>query len=429
MARHHRSIGNVARILAELAIKSRHRLHDFAIGSAAIRSQMYAAALSDAPRRDSALDKEGGWFLTGPHLESTHDTVLIGSGPINLLEALVLSRAGKKCLVVETRNQLGGAWGAVSYPGLPPIESACHIWEADPRIYEFIKQLLNVTLCKLSPQPQIRYGFLRVPYEWSVLRDLVRGRFRNTLSMLKRIPIGPKTYLYPRGGSVELIDRFSLALTQAKVQVELNSEVESIDLRSHQPVVRLRDRQVQCQEVVMTKFAGVGCIVGRDGTEHRPSRVEQRFVHYHLLYDDPSPHRFSYVRLIDHPLIHRVSDITSQLAHYEDFDLGRRKIIVVGIHRNTRTELGELELLDLIQRTLRDERLIGPDGRCAEYHRVEFIRRPYSGATRDVFLDSPLRWLTCDDFVVGVSRNLQRWNESLNRTKDSLPEETPAAHR
>jgi phytoene dehydrogenase-like protein len=64
--------------------------------------------------------------LTGPHSESPYDTVLIGSGPINLLEALVLSRAGKKCLVVETRNQLGGAWGAVSYPGLPPIEAACH---------------------------------------------------------------------------------------------------------------------------------------------------------------------------------------------------------------------------------------------------------------------------------------------------------------
>jgi hypothetical protein len=123
--------------------------------------------------------------------------------------------------------------------------------------------------------------------------------------MLKRIPIVPKTYLYPRGGSVELMDRFARALSQAGVRIELESEVESIDLRGHQPVLRLRDRELESREVVMTKFAGVGSIVYRDGTENRPDGVEQRFLHYHLFYEDPSPDRFSYVRLIDNPLIQR----------------------------------------------------------------------------------------------------------------------------
>ena len=80
-----------------------------------------------------------------------YDCILIGSGPVNLIEAMFLYKKGKKVQVLEQSEYIGGAWGKVPLKeGLPDFQLGCHIWDVEPKAFNFLSEFLDMELVKMK---------------------------------------------------------------------------------------------------------------------------------------------------------------------------------------------------------------------------------------------------------------------------------------
>ena len=82
------------------------------------------------------------------------DVVCIGSSPLSIREALHQDRLGKKTLLIESSDRLGGAWSDFPLFGLKRVEIAPHLLRFDKVAYEFLKNILHISIKPLSPQPK-----------------------------------------------------------------------------------------------------------------------------------------------------------------------------------------------------------------------------------------------------------------------------------
>ncbi|WP_368887786.1 NAD(P)-binding protein, partial [Escherichia coli] len=55
--------------------------------------------------------------------------MLVGSGPLHIIEAAYLGRQGKSVLILERGCALFGAWKTISHPLFGQVEMGCHIME------------------------------------------------------------------------------------------------------------------------------------------------------------------------------------------------------------------------------------------------------------------------------------------------------------
>ena len=108
-----------------------------------------------------------------------YDCILIGSGPVNLIEAMFLSKQGKKVLVLEQSEHIGGAWGKVPLKkGWPDFQLGCHIWDIEPKALNFLSEFLDMDLAKMKPQPEFVFKGIKLPYDWKNLLFYIRGMLR-----------------------------------------------------------------------------------------------------------------------------------------------------------------------------------------------------------------------------------------------------------
>lgn len=70
----------------------------------------------------------------------THDTIIIGAGPAGLYAAYLLTKQGRKCLVLEARDRIGGRAHSIQASGLEMIETGA----------EFIHGRLPLSLALLD---------------------------------------------------------------------------------------------------------------------------------------------------------------------------------------------------------------------------------------------------------------------------------------
>jgi phytoene dehydrogenase-like protein len=144
-----------------------------------------------------------------------YDTILVGSSPLNLLEAIYLKQKGQKVLVIDRQSKIGGAWATTELNGLPDLEIGCHIWDIIPEVITFLGRYLELDLQPLQPQPRIKYGKTSFPYDWKhnalFLKKLAyhtkhfsweKMHAENKEVKKYRFSILPKKYCYPVGGQL-----------------------------------------------------------------------------------------------------------------------------------------------------------------------------------------------------------------------------------
>ena len=55
-----------------------------------------------------------------------YDVVIIGTSPIFMIEAIYQSNMGKKVLMVDEENSVGGAWKSLNIFNFKDVENAIH---------------------------------------------------------------------------------------------------------------------------------------------------------------------------------------------------------------------------------------------------------------------------------------------------------------
>ena len=79
-----------------------------------------------------------------------YDLTYIGTGPILVLDALNETLKGNRVLMIDSSNEIGGAWKLINLYGLEGIENAVHYLVPNNNGYLFLENYLGTELVKTT---------------------------------------------------------------------------------------------------------------------------------------------------------------------------------------------------------------------------------------------------------------------------------------
>ena len=279
-----------------------------------------------------------------------YDDIVIGSSPLMLIQALRLSMLGRRVLVIDRYQNIGGSWSVSSISTWNNIESdtvfnsaiseaACHLIEAFPRVYQCLEFFSQVPFDVLDIQPirvmsngrifpyssrfillasffRLLYGFLS---HWLFLL-LGRRKFLDSyLNFKKKLAVFIKFQFKmlfrdiriaaPRYGYAHFIKSLETYCLSSGIN-SYTADVTSIDRHSSTWIVSFDVSSVQfiANSVHMTSSSNM-----RISTEGNFRSITPRFLSRKSLVVEVHPNDInvpqSYVAFWNDPLITRISRI------------------------------------------------------------------------------------------------------------------------
>lgn len=293
--------------------------------------------------------------------EETYDTILIGAGVVNIIEAAYLKSQGKSVLILEASDVAAGAWSTVSHDTIPEIEIGCHIWDIAKGAPEFLAHIFELNLVHLKPNPRLYTKGMRLPYDWKAnaitlkrqLRHLKRLKFSYIRADLKqpysRLNLWPSKYVYPQQGAFELKRGIQKFIDKHAVEIQFNANVTSMDVSDQVVLETEEGNTFTSNEVVITSLCKVPKVTV-NGTEHVNTTRHTDYIHVHLIVKNARKKAFSYDRIMGNDLVHRISDMTSQVREQlnEDEMLVCAGVFQKAFHAMNREEVAQTVLNVLI---------------------------------------------------------------------------------
>lgn len=348
-----------------------------------------------------------------------YDCILIGSGPVNLIEAMYLSKQGKKVLVLEQSEYIGGAWGKVPLAeGLPDFQLGCHIWDVEPKAFNFLSEFLEMELVKMKPQPEFVFKGVKLPYDWKNLLFYIRGKLRPKSGMesvsFKKARIIPAKYIYPAGGSLQFIDRLLDKVKEFDLEIKTGIKINKLDVGEVTKAIS-EGETFETKEVVITSVSQLSSISKNEEEFNFPEPRLVDYIHGHLLVDDTSRTKFSYARLPGNSLIHRISDETDHVLSH-GIDMKGKKLILAAVYPEIYYKTTKEELAKMVMENLFKRKYISKDASLSSHHWNVFPTHYIPKDLRPEILEkfSPyLRLLHTTNIMFSVRDNSERWSQVL----------------
>jgi protoporphyrinogen oxidase len=358
-----------------------------------------------------------------------YDSIIVGAGPTSILEGLHLKAQGKRVLLLEQHDVIGGAWRTVQHATLPPLEIGCHIWDIDNTAYGFLQNFLGISLEPMRPKPLIIAGSVRIPYARKNLviagklavSSLKKAKFGDFFSnagkaMAHGASLTPKSYLYPTGGAAELMAGLERKIAETGLEIRTSALISQVTIGNDQVSIETQNDVLIAKELVLTTFSRIPKYrLPENKTLDFSNTSKRDFIHLHLVFDDDAVPNFSYIRLMQHPIIHRISDVTHQL-NFADQKAEGKRIILVGVFEKPFAENSKEELIALIEKTLREYKLIGTKAALSWSGHNVYSTFYFGGEELDNLLEQgneKLRILRSTNFIHTVAKQLDRWKTTL----------------
>lgn len=359
------------------------------------------------------------------------DSIIVGSSPQLLIEAICLARTGRKVLLLEDSAQLGGSWGHPEGNDVFPfLDIGCHYFDISRRAYEFLRVSVGLNLVPFFPQPQFAYRKIMFPFDnrqlirvFRNLKNAVKQRSMNSFfyNLMRdenfRFRMYPftKTFLFPQGGSHELISRLTALAGDANITIRNCMRVDSIhfDPRRKRVHVKAGGLSLEGKEIVAGSQARIA-----DALQIVPGPgVTQRciYTHVNLVFRDRGAPPFSYIRFIRHPAVIRMTDISSQMRYWcsgmDDY-----RVVCIGIRDAWDRSRDDPEKVDQLVDLLKYHRFVDSSAQCEMYYwsryPAEFLSNATQSRLRHDFAPM-IRLISTTNFSVGVVNNLDRWESAF----------------
>jgi len=259
-----------------------------------------------------------------------------------MTEAIFRTKQGEKVLLIDEQNDLCGAWKTIKYNRLPEIEVGCHIWDIQKDTFRFLESFYGLNLSSLSPQPVLLSRGKRIPYDWKmnllttrlVLSRLSRFKLKTLSKELKspanRFSILPGKYLYPVGGAKEFSEKLKQKFSQYNIDYRLEVMMDHLEIDKSNVRIKLSNGdEIQSDHLVMTSLTKLKSVKLPERETLYPETRDVRYIHTHIILDRKPSKAFSYIRWMDDDMIHRVSDMTSQVSDKLD---SNQSLICLAIH-------------------------------------------------------------------------------------------------
>ncbi len=267
-----------------------------------------------------------------------YDAVVVGSSPVCYVTALAEEAAGKRVLMVDAAESVGGTWKTIDMLGFSNVELGCHEIDADKGSYGLMTRL-GVPLSVMKPQPTIysvspRFFPKSISFKNRWIRDLydvatgtknydlpwskhlsvttkARGFYRIARYAMRSWKPGNFPAKYPPGGAMQIISRLDTLARQAGIEVRCSTRIANIALDRDAGLVRfeLNGEPTTASILHLTSHSTVGLIADGDKQiDLNPARNLWQTLY--LVLSDCGPVNFAYLVMAKPKLIHRASDLS-----------------------------------------------------------------------------------------------------------------------
>ena len=269
---------------------------------------------------------------------SLYDAVIVGTSPMSMIAALAERVAGKRVLMVDGADEVGGTWKTTELLGYSNVELGCHELDAIKSVYRLLEDL-GIPLAVMDPQPvfvSVEPSYfprqLVFHHRWvRELHDVLSGRAnydlywvdkRSVKSRLRgALRVGRQATRalrgvshpakYPPNGAMDIVRRLDDLARRSGVEIQLATWLSDIVIDREANLVRfkLNGTETLARTMHLTSSTNVGPI--RDGDSEidlAPGATCWQTLYLSLL-DCPKP-PFTYTVFTNPKLLQRASDLS-----------------------------------------------------------------------------------------------------------------------
>ena len=98
------------------------------------------------------------------------DDIVIGSSPLMIIKAIQLAKRGRSVILIDRNFFFGGNWNTLKLKNKDKVETACHLIEFFPGIYDLLEEYADMRFTVLNPQPiRVFNKFFKMSYSSNFL--------------------------------------------------------------------------------------------------------------------------------------------------------------------------------------------------------------------------------------------------------------------
>ena len=345
-----------------------------------------------------------------------YDHAFAGAGPLHVLHAHFLARSGKKVLLIDNGDGIGGAWRVLDESVFQGIEIGCHIWDVDKKVFAFFRDYLKMDMERLSPQPRIIRGSLNVPYDWKnlifTLRNIAGAAKRfdgkaifNELfrSKYNKFSLFPSAYLYPQTGANAVMSALEKLVTTNGITVVPRTQLERVIVRNDYLDLHCSDKTFRSTHLHLSSFSKLNEVVSDSETYSVETGRELTFRHIHLRVKNAGPKTLSYIRVMNNELIHRVSDVSEQFNGVLEEN---ERILLVGVFQPAKDEESEKAHLERVLAFLKQRQLVRDNALVVNHFRNAYTGHILSDASAEKLAylsDNRIHFAYSSNFIYGIA--------------------------
>jgi len=331
-------------------------------------------------------------------------------------------------LNIDDKKVPGGAWVTVKYPDIPEVEIGCHVWSYNRKTYDWLEEFFQMNLGVHESQPKIIYKNKFIPYDLKAnvlsVKAIIQNSLKFNFEFLKsirskpdiRFSLLPAKYKYPIKGAKDIHFNVKRLIEKNQLELLMDNLVEVVKVVKNGGQLILEGGKVVpfCEELVLTSLSRIKRFEFEDGSSYAPTYREVNYIHRHLIIKGNIRKRFSYLRLMNDKVIHRISDMTSQVkGELPDGQL----LICVGLFEESYNSMSEREQEDYILSNMKQHKLVSPDATVLNSDSNVFPSfytpsKAFEEITRRS--NSKIRFLRSTDFVYSFYNQLQRYSSLLD---------------
>jgi len=339
------------------------------------------------------------------------DVAIIGSGPISLFEAIHQAQQGKSVAIIEEKDNLGGAWTSVEYEPGHRYEIGCHIWDINKEAYRFVEEYLGEKLKPLNPPATAIWRNIKMPYDWKnnviALRFLLEKPTQIFSSKRKfRMRVMARNYYYPKGGSEILIKNLLSDVKRLNISVMKGSTVRSVQIDEAEINLVLDGYGISVKELMCTSFSNFSEVIVK-GEKLISSQEEEDFWHFQFVVEDNEARRMSYARILGHPFIQRVSDISF-------LNQGGGQVFSIGVFANSTQNMTREDVVSMIESSLRNWEWLSPEAKVVKAFDNRYVmKRPCLEQRQALINSGRVTFIQSTNLIFGIAQNADRWRKTV----------------
>lgn len=356
------------------------------------------------------------------------DVVFVGSGIISLLEAVYQSKQGKKVLVIEKTNDIGGAWKPLDLFGFKNVENAIHYFLPNTTASEFMQNNLN---WKLKVQTK-KYRLIKVFFlNFKFYYD---GRISSFLGKLESLQIDSSIKLklktlfsslshflfkkknksyYLENGSPFMYDTIKKYVKKNNINILFNRKIDLIKCLKDKKKVKvfLNDKIITSSKVVITHGSQIKNVVYDKSIIQLPKHIHKRPA-LHMIVNDKKKIMIEEGIMFKDPIVKYFHDISRFLTPKNKLE--DNKIFVFGMHHEAKNCK---ETIEYAFKLLSDKKIISKKAKLSDHKWSDIILPTlYDKDLNDIKKksNSLIDHLKTENFTQAISFYSNKWKKFIN---------------